>query len=361
MPAISTDRETKPWITLRHVAENGQQTDMVPQSFRPLVYSDAVQPHSRHRIEFTGQGTILKDDVPELTTASFSMDVAFHERFSIYALVEGGWLPLPFVEPGIFLIDQNVLITLAGIANGRIKPGNRDTWLTFLNNPRTVINPVFCAWEGISRQTPTYTEFCDRFDEASARISAALPKVSVIKFEKVHYEAAHTSILAFVERQERETEFLLYAVPLIREKTSPEKLAEYRSKLVTKATELGLNNRSLLAIAVFSCLFERQDGSGYLVGRKILKPKQHYTEQDAYNALCDLRSLELFICSRTIGGKPMSLCTRDRAMAAFWCLINPKSVLWENGSFTYSLEFSNDLFPRLAPAELRAFIRDLGV
>jgi len=286
------------------------------------------------------------------------MNIEFYSRIHVYALVKAGWLPVPFVPRGIFLIDQNVLSTLTKIADGQIQPDYRDIWLNFLNSPRLVINPVFCAWEGTSRRTPTYSEFRDGFDAASSRISAVLPKANVIRFERVHYDAAYTSIRDSVERQEKETEFLFYAVPLIRERTSAAKLEEYQRSLVSKAKELGLNDRSLGVIAVFSCLFESQDGSGFLVGRKILKPKQLYTEQDAYNALCDLRYLELYICSRTIE-EPMVLCTRDRAMTAFWCLIGPHSVLWENGKFTYSLEFSSDLFPRLSPEQREAFLRDL--
>ncbi len=357
MTSHTTDRDVKPWITLRHVAEDGQKADIVPRSFKPLTYSDAIQRHNRYRIEGSGGGTIWKTSIPEKVSGTFSMNIEFYRKVHVYALVKGGWLPVPFVPRGIFLIDQNVLSTLTKIGDGRIQPDYRDIWLNFLDSPRLVINPVFCAWEGTSRRTPTYSEFRDGFDAASSRISAVLPKANVIRFERVHYDAAYTSIRDSVEPQEKETEFLFYAVPLIRERTSAAKLKEYQRSLVSKAKELGLNDRSLVVIAVFSCLFEKP-GDRSLPGRKILKPKQRYTEQDAYNALCDLRYLELYMCSRIIE-EPMILCTRDRAMTAFWCLIGPHSVRWENGKFTYSLEFSEHLFPRLSAEGREAFLRDL--
>lgn len=354
------DPEFKPWITLRHVAENGPVTQMIPHSFTPLRYLDVIQQGSKHHIEYEGELADSKNGGRSGKSVAASMNIEFRRRTSIYALVEGGWLPVPFVPPGIFIIDQNVLIILAKIADGRIRPDYHDIWHSFLNNPRLVINPVFCAWEGNLRRVPTYSEFCDYFDEASARISAALPKASVIKFEEMHYQAAYTSITDFTERQKKETEFLLYAVPLITVRASTSRLKEYQKKLVNKAKELGLNDRSLVVLATFSCLFDRRDGSGYQVGRRILKPHRNYTDEDAYNALSDLRSVELTICSRAVMRESLTLCTRDRALAAFWCLINPQAVTVENGKFTYSLSFAEDLFPRLSHEELGNFVRELG-
>jgi len=302
------------------VAEDGLVTQIIPQHFTPLKYSDVIRDDSSHRIEFVGELADINSGVGSGKSVGASMDIVFRRKTSIYALVEGGWLPVPLVRPGLFLVDQNVVITLSKIADGRIRPEEGYIWVSFLNNSRLVINPAFCAWEGNSRRVPTYSEFRHHFDAASDKISTVLPKANVIKFEDVHYKAAYALVMEFTERQEKETEFLLHAVPLITERVSASRLKQNQRNLLDKAKELGLNDSSLAVIAVFSCVFERRDGSGYLVGRKILKPREGYSEQDAYNALCDLRSLELSMFSRTITPEPMSLCTRDKALAAFWCL-----------------------------------------
>jgi hypothetical protein len=351
---MSTNQDFKPWSMLRHVAENGEVTDIFPQYSKPLKYSDVVENHNDHHIEFVGESIIQKDSFKEKVSHTISSTINFRNPTSIYALVEGGWLPLPFVQPPNFLFDRNVISTLAKIVDGSIRQDVYHTnwWLSFLNNSAIIINPILYAWEGDSRKIPTYPEFCDHFYKGSKLISAVLPKANINKFQDEHFKAAYTTVLDLSKLQKKEVKFLLHAVPLIINRAPTSKLKQYWQNLANKARELRLNNRSLAVIVAYSCLFERQDGSGCLVGRRILKPRKGYTEQDAYNALSDLRALELFICSCGLEQKPMSLCTCDRAITAFWCLINPHSIMYENGKFTYSVTFSEDLFPRLHSEEI---------
>jgi hypothetical protein len=123
---------------------------------------------------------------------------------------------------------------------------------------------------------------------------------------------------------------------------------------------LGLNMPSLLVIAVFSCFFESQDGSGHPIARRLLNPREGYTDQDAFNALSDLGALELYIFLSTLRQPPTSLCTCDRAMAAFWCVLGPDSFSYAPGQIIFAVEFSKELFPRLCREEIDAFRNELA-
>ena len=354
-------QDFKPWSTLRHVAESGQVTDILPRQFKALKYSDVVERRNNYSIEVVGEVIRLKDRPEKKVLATGVTNIIFRNPASIYALVEGGWLSLPFVHPANFLVDRNVVSILGKIAGGDIRQDLSHThwWLSFLNNPVATFNPILYAWEGDSRRTPTFSEFCESFDKGAKEISAVLPKANITKFQYANYQAAYATIMDLSKRQEREAKFLLHVIPFIKHRCPRSKLTEYEREIFGKAKELELKNRSLVVVAAFSCLFEREDGSGYLVGRGILKPPQVNSEEGAYNVLSDLKNVELFILSHGLGEEAMSLCTCDRAIAAFWCLIGPHSFRYENGKFTYSVLFKTDLFPRLSPEELGIFLSEL--
>jgi hypothetical protein len=109
--------------------------------------------------------------------------------------------------------------------------------------------------------------------------------------------------------------------------------------------------RSLVVLAILSCLYERIDGSGFTAARKIIKPRTTYTRQNAYNALSDLRALEIFVSGLGFQRGPFALCTCDRAIAAFWCGLNAHDHRWENEQFSFTMGLTEDLFPRLGEAD----------
>lgn len=359
MTSVSRNNEFKPWLILRHLAEDGKVTHMVPRYFKPLSHLDVVETHNDHQIKFVIE-SIIEGDVRKEVSGTATTTITFHNPSSIYGLVKGGWLPLPFVNPPYFLVDRNVVATLAKITNGILRQDVAHTkwWFSLSEKFHPTINPILYAWEGDRRRPPTYGEFCDHLVKASEQISLAIPEATVVRFRDEFRREAYHLLVDISKRKEQETTFLLYAIPLIRNRVPARRLGEYRRDLVNKAKELGLNASSLAVVAVFSCLFENQDGSGHPVARKILKPSERYTEQDAYNALSDLGALQLYMFLSTLKQRPISLCTCDRAMAAFWCLLRPHSISCAEGKMTVPVVFDTELFPRLSQEEINCFIRE---
>ncbi|MFP4532703.1 MAG: hypothetical protein ACLFNS_08470 [Desulfobacterales bacterium] len=104
-------------------------------------------------------------------------------------------------------------------------------------------------------------------------------------------------------------------------------------------------------VAVLSCLYEDVSGDGQLLAKRILKPNIKYSDKEAYNALFDLRMLELFLLFQPFNNKPCALCTCDKALAAFWCAIQPAHGALKTGIPTYQISITEKLFARMTEAE----------
>ncbi|HEX7694585.1 MAG TPA: hypothetical protein VF409_08850, partial [Sphingomonas sp.] len=88
--------------------------------------------------------------------------------------------------------------------------------------------------------------------------------------------------------------------------------------------------------------------NGATPAKRVLKPSERYSAADAYNAICDLRSLNILI--RLIGAFPdeaIQLCTADKNLALFWCGLGADDFASgpDAGDYTISLH------PALMPAE----------
>ena len=339
--------------------EAGETIDILPRSFEPLSYielaSDAVEKSKTYKMEGIVDSIEITGSNPQSGEAKFSAVINFHRSASIYALVEGGWLPPPFVIPPNLLVDRNVVQYLAQITRGNKRSDLQDTnwWLNLITDNNLLINPVLYALEGSERRTPSFDEFCRSFKEASLKIAAQLPNAKLITYESEHYKAAYEVIIALGERHKRESDFLVRVAPVIASPVADSKLREVEAFILQAVEDLSLEKKSLAVIAALSCLYQKRDGSGFLTARRILKPRPNgmYTPQDAHNALADLRSLELFIGSLGFTHDPFALCTCDKAIALFWCGLAPYGFEWKDNNFSFNVTLSEHLFPRLQDSE----------
>lgn len=341
-------------MLIKYVSNDGETLEVVPKHFKKLLYADLLPNSTKddktYSIEIFGDSIdVTHNGIQSKRPVKVTTQIAFREPLTIYALVEGGWLPPPFVRPAYLLVDRNVISSLKMIAEGisRQDLESRDWWLRFFDNGKLVINPLLYALEGNERRRPSFAEFRNAFNEASLDVLSCLPNAKVVKYKSKHFHAAYAILTDLAGRTERETEFLLRTIPLIVTRVSDSRLLEVQSSILQIAESLRLTSRSLAVLAVLSCLYENRDGSGFLTARRILKPHSRYAAQDAHNALADIRSLELCIVSRGAVQAPYALCTCDRALALFWCGINPHGVEWKDGKVKFNLAINEYLFPRL--------------
>jgi hypothetical protein len=354
-------------MLIRYEAPSGDILEIEPARFQPLSYSDLVDDYNKKdklyplRIEakfVTSSRTGFKTKSP----ASVSMPTNFREPVSIFSLVDGGWLPPPLVIPANFLVDRNVVASFVKMKQ-RANQGSttqNDWWAQLFSKFAALINPCLYAFEGKNRKPPSFEEFCRTFELVSAEVRTHLPSARLIEYEPVHFKAAYEIITDVSDRLERETEFLLQTVPLIIHPVVDSRLEKISFEILERARKLKVKTDSLVTVAVLSCLYQRSDGSGFLAARRLVKPKKGYLQPDAYNALSDLRAIEMFTSGLGFQRERFALCTCDRAMAAFWSGLNVRFARWHNERPTFSITLTEDLFPRLDKAARKKLASELG-
>ncbi len=345
---------------MRVTMNTGEIVDVVPKQFEPLLYEDLLLKESNYELKFKAEsieinknGEITKHDEGKVKTT-----IEFEQNLPIYSLVQGGWLPPPFVRPRNLLVDRNVVSNIKKITQESSQQRIQDLnwWLEMVENDDLVINPILYAIEGDKRRFPTLDEFKESFEEAVAEIKKVFPKAKLIPFTDETYPLVFAELSLIFERRKKEAKFLVKVAPLIFQRVSDSRLPQTESKILEIAKVEGLDLKSLPVLAVLSCLYENNDGSYFQTARKIIKPKSNYTEENAYNTLADLNALEMFVGSGALSKSatefpPFAFTTCDKPIALFGCGLGfNKNEFGENGLNTH-ISIKEQLFPRLSGIE----------
>ena len=272
----------------------------------------------------------------------------YRKRVPFYGLVPGGVLPSVFLPHGVLLLDRNV-IRACNVPLGHPDARRQSWWFETLNREENFLNPFMDAFEGRSRRTPDFDEFASLVQEASASMHARLPKASLIILGEVELRRLYEFRRSFDRRQGSESRFLVNAAPLLANRAAKSALDGKRSEVRKLASNCGLDGSSLVVIAALATLYESPSATGNL-----LKFKPGYSEADAYNAIADLRQLELFAGSLA-SPQSFTLLSNDASLALFWCGLRVEHV--ELGAST-QISFSPhpDLFPRLPMEQLDSLL-----
>ena len=254
----------------------------------------------------------------------------------------------------MLLIDRNILSVLSsvsGLSNRQDAEANR-WWLSFLNRPQCVINPVLCAIEGAEGTIPSFEEFRVSFDVACNYVREHLPNAQVVNFGEEAYQAAYASVEELVARYENEKAFLISVAPLLTNRKKVSELQGVEDNLFSLCSRFGLEIFSLPLIAALSCLYESREGEERSIGRKIIKPSEYYDERKAHNTISDLRALEFLAIANGLGIGSITFCTRDKALAALWCALKMEPGYWDNGAVSINMSLGAQLFPGLSEDEI---------
>lgn len=341
-------------MALVYVTEYGEKAEIEPKKFIPLSYKDLPGKNSLiklYPIEVISDS--IKINGHQKGPGTVSARIEFHEELNIYALVKSGWLPMPFVLPPIFYVDQNVVLSIKKIKTGSVRSDlkAKDWWFKFFKNKEITINPLFYALEGSKKKQPSYDELCVAYSEAKEEILEYLPNAKIIQYKSAHFKGAYGLLSDLNKRTENEIKFLKICMPLVIERGPVNKLSQLRDEIIRIADSCHLKSGCLSLVAVLSCLYEDERGEGLLAARRILKPKTVYSDEDAYNSFFDLRMVELFLIFQPLNDKPCALCTCDDGLAAFWCGIQPARGYLKGEIPSYKITITEVLFPRMAAEE----------
>lgn len=263
-----------------------------------------------------------------------------------FVLVPGGWVPLALSPVHHFLIDRNILSLMQQLHEGRSSDRLERIawWCQQLNRPSVALNPLPIAWEGDTRQIPSFTQIRQTFQSACTNLATFFPKARVVQFDRGAYDAVYAEIDATRSRQQQESELL--QVVCQKYLANPVKRGQRRSvfeEILALAKAKDLKAFSIVMLCILSSLYRSQDKDKFAIGHKLLKPSQGYTEADAHNALSDLRHFEITALATGIFIDPPALITKDIALAALWTTLRPRGFT-QGSTLGMQLEIEPALF-----------------
>jgi hypothetical protein len=348
-------------FTLRAEFEDGRNVEFVPEHIYPLGISDlsllAASPSSPLKLTIEGNRVVMDGDLKD-GKATINTTITFGEQPLMYALVPGGWLPPPCVIPPRFLIDRNVVISLRKIRTGKASiQGKAIEWWSNLldSNGSAILNPLPYAYESGFRRKPTISEFAAAYDDGVHELTQAFPNCKVIQYDERSYAAAYAQLEAFDRRTEREVLFARDVAPLVCQRVHRHQEAGRLKDILALADKHTIGRGSLITLTALSCLYEDPTGTTLAIGRKILKPVQDYSEEDAFNAISDLRHIEIAAAGQTYFEDGLfSLCTADRGLAMLWAALSMRGQVLSASSIEFTFDLTQDLFFRLAENEIQS-------
>jgi hypothetical protein len=284
------------------------------------------------------------------TEASLRFTIEFPHQLNVWVLQIGGWLPIQFTGASLILVDRCVTIAAQKLA---LNPDRTDMeadrwWLAALNRPGFALNAILCAAEGWTASEPTYESFCAELRKATDNLVAQFPNAKVIRHDPQTLPAVYDTIAAIRERQLHGASFLRAIAPLLTNRVAANRVRKVERQLIEAAKANSLDLHSFVVLAGLSCLYEPQHGEHPRIGRGVLKFTPSYTAEQMHNALADLRSLEYLAISSGLPGAGVGLCTRDKALAAFWTYLGVSEPTWHDNSFSAKLAPQPELFGRLS-------------
>ena len=292
-------------------------------------------------------GTVIESDIEGLDrTQRYSVDTTLESPLTCHAvsLMQGGWLPPSLAATGddpTILLDRNLVPLLVGRGRKNEASAGRDFLDLFKDRP-IKLNPLLYAMEGERRETPAPDQVAALLLEAVDKLRTALPNARVVADP-----AMLRGALGLIEDARpalgRKQAFLLQIAPGLAASVGRMRLPAVWADVVSAADHCGVCRNSLVVLAALSAVAVPNGASP---AKALLKFKPGYTEQDAYNALADLRALELLMgLYAMFPQERIHFCTADRALALFWTAIQASNFERRESGFTFDLEPIDALLP----------------
>lgn len=272
-------------------------------------------------------------------------------------LVRDGWLPsgIAFKDSMIVLPDRCVFSELAGRfrAGEKTKLEDKD-FLDFLIGRKVRINPLLYVLEGNLKRSPDDASIEHQFDVATAIINAALPLAQIVPSGRGGLEGVKGLIRDSEAGMARKQEFLMRLAPKLRAPIAARRVNKVWNEVLATAKACEVPVRSLVVLAALSavCVPNGKSPAKGLLKFNVGK----YTIEDAYNALADLRSLEVLMhLFAAFPDEEILLCTGDKDLVLFWAGIKPSEFAMVNGVFTAKFSPVEELLPNVTPERKVAY------
>lgn len=293
-------------------------------------------------------GRIVETDVEGMATDKYAhITATLQSPFTARAigLVRGGWLPSALAatrESAVVMPDRNIITEIAGrFANGR-KVGREPDFLDLFEDLPIRISPMLFALEGNGRDIPNADLARSQLEEAVGKLGSALPKATIMVGPQ-----SIEGLLGLIEDSRpgmaRRQALLRRLAPALAAPVAHRHRDARWSEALAAADELGVPRNSLVMLALLSTIV---NPTGYCAAKRLLKLRAGYGAAAAYNALSDLRSLELLLFSLALFPEhDTQLCTADRDLALFWVGLDASDIRMNGGGPEYIMTPHEALLP----------------
>lgn len=347
------------------ISKHDKVLTFIPDKFIPMSFADFVSAERAGdnfynvKAEISGF-QLIQNGQSQLVSRKGIIDIPinFARSIPIYALVEGGWLPPPFVSPLQLHLDRNVIGAIEQILKGNQRDPYLDTayWLQMSDRDDMIVSPYLYAFESNLTTAPGYEEFVRGYEEGAQIIKELFPKALVPTYGDEGYGVLYRFAEDVLAAADKEMTYLLRAVPLIRNIVASQRRRKVAAELFELAAELGVKFHSIPLLATLSCLYENYAVTGFNAAREMLKIRGgEYTEARAYNALSDMRSLLIYLAFRAMAKQddnyPYAYCTGDKAALLFGCGLNIVGERFRDGKLYMSFDLAGPLFPDIPEDE----------
>lgn len=317
----------------------GQKLTCTGGNIRPLKYADLLVQIAglpgKLPIAWDNAKVLESDHANARPGDRTSFTTYLNSNFSCntFCLVENGWLPLGLAVPTdiILLLDNCTTTRLNPSSNTkRIHPD----FIDFLRDRPIRINPSLYAIEGNQKATLSNTQIEERLREAYDKIARQLPKAILIPKDMAGLEGVKGIIKESNVNFSKKQHFLVKVAPKLNGEVTNDRKGAVWSEILDLAAQHKVPTDSLLMVLLLTMVSVQKNSPGY----KIIKPGQQYTMENAYNALSDLRALEIYMT--TLGYFPnekVAFCTNDKNLALFWVGIQPNGFVSEGNHCRYKL------------------------
>lgn len=313
--------------------------DFVPLGLEALrrYLSTGMWDVELRNLRVDAQGSIGPEPVFGNAVASMTSD----PRNALFGLVEGGWLPVPFMQAGVLLLDSCV----AGKFADTGPPNNEKSDAHLLDISTKQICPLLAAFEGGLRKVPTFHDFSTRSKVLTRKLKTGLPSCEVTSLAEVDLRAMYSFLVEQRRNYPDHTEFLTQAFPLMAHRVADSHLSGMDAELQALAAKYHVPQKSFLFLLALDCLYDEGTVLKPLQrpGRLVLKPKKVHSDGNLYNALFDVYQMEVLCVMLAIKAtQRAAACTKDHGLAQAWAMLRPRGMRWKDDQITF--EVSRDWF-----------------
>lgn len=335
----------------------------MPHIIYPLGFNDFAQA----RIKKDNVYKLVFDLSNDSQSVRLNLPIELPRKLTLFALVEDGWLPLPYVSPRQFFFDRNVIGYIERIKNGDTGDlyENSKYWLQTNNQDETLISPLLYAFESNLQRVPDRDEFRASFEQGAKILEGFYSSDQIAGLDEELFEAAYRLAEDVLVFHDQEMEYLKKAYDLIVHPVAKARLRYVAEELFSLADQTGIRYRSLPFYATLSCLYENEKITKFNAGREILKLKKgKYTDQKAYNALSDMRGLMFYYTFRAMAKSqnqlPYAFCTADKGLLMFGCGLNIKNDEFRGNQLFMTMDMHPNLFPNMDKEDMLEIGQRIG-